>query len=73
LSTSAYAESKAKPELAPGQLKVAEDLSAAFEYVADVIRPSVVNISSVKHMKASRQFDQEMRKTGPSPISSVTA
>jgi serine protease Do len=65
LGTSAYAENKTKLELAPGQLKAAEDLSAAFEYVAEVIKPSVVNISSVKHIKASKQLEREMPQDWP--------
>jgi serine protease Do len=54
-SGSALAEDTPKPQITPEQLKAAEDLSAAFEYAAEVIKPSVVNISSVKHIKPSTQ------------------
>jgi serine protease Do len=38
--------------------QAAEELSVAFANVADVIKPSVVNVSSVKEIKAPRQMPQ---------------
>ncbi len=43
-----YNSEAARAEVASKELKNVDDLSAAFENVADAIKPSVVSISSVK-------------------------
>jgi serine protease Do len=40
------------------QIKNAADLSRAFEHVADIIKPSVVNISSVQRIQMSQRRDE---------------
>ncbi len=47
LESKAHAKQTATPSIRPEQLKLAEDLSAAFEYVAQKVRPSVVSVSSI--------------------------
>ena len=58
-----YAAERGKAEAAREQLSRAADLSGAFQYVADAMRPSVVSISSVKKIRPAvrrpnRQFQQ---------------
>ncbi len=43
-----------------GAMKAAEDLSAAFEYVAESVKASVVNITSVKTIKPTMRRGQEV-------------
>ena len=47
----AQAKEPSAARVTPPQVKVAEDLSAAFEHVADLVKPCVVSISSVKRVK----------------------
>jgi len=54
----AYAVEGAKADVARESLKTATDLSTAFSEVADVIRPSVVNISSVKKININQRFQR---------------
>jgi serine protease Do len=42
--------------------QVARALSGAFEHAANVIRPSVVNIESVKHIEVSQRVPRELRE-----------
>ena len=53
-TTVAYAVESARADVAAGQLRSTGDLSTAFERVAEVIRPSVVSISSVKRLASNR-------------------
>ena len=48
----AYAVERGQATAAHEQLKEARDLSLAFQHVAEAVKPSVVNIRSVKHIKA---------------------
>jgi serine protease Do len=48
-------------------LRAAEELSVAFANVADTIKPSVVNVSSVKEIKAPQQMQQMPRFFFDSP------
>lgn len=50
-----------------GAMKVAEDLSAAFEYVAESVKASVVNITSVKTIKPTMRGRQELPEEIPFP------
>ncbi len=52
----AYAVQSVKADAAAGRLSAASDLSDAFANVAEVIRPSVVQISSVKKITPRRRF-----------------
>jgi serine protease Do len=45
-----------KPKAPAGAERVANELSAAFEYSADMIRPSVVAIQATKHVKPATEF-----------------
>jgi serine protease Do len=49
----AYANERSAPQ---GAQRVARELSTAFEYSADAVRPSVVSIQATKHMKPAAQF-----------------
>jgi serine protease Do len=51
VSRVAYAVERGQATAAREQLKEATDLSLAFEHVAKAVRPSVVNIRSVKHIQ----------------------
>ena len=63
VSRIAYAVQSGQADAAEEQLASAHGLSAAFERVADVIRPSVVNISSIKRIEAQQPF-----RRPPSPF-----
>ncbi len=53
-----YAVEAGKSQAAQEKLASAEDLSAAFKYVAQSLRPSVVSISSVKRIKPVARNDR---------------
>ena len=55
------------PQPPVAQMKAAEDLSAVFEYVAETVKPSVVNITSVKTIKPMMRGGQEMPDEIPFP------
>ncbi|MCB9850778.1 MAG: DegQ family serine endoprotease [Phycisphaerales bacterium] len=50
ISRVAYDVERGQATAAREQLKEAHDLSAAFQYTAEAVKPSVVNIRSVKHV-----------------------
>ncbi len=50
-----YAAESGQAEAARDQLARAADLSQAFQYVAKALRPSVVSISSVRHIRSGGQ------------------
>ncbi len=50
-------------------MEYATALSSAFENAAIVIRPSVVNISSLKHARPAQQTNRPMRRKQQSPFS----
>ncbi len=45
-----------KQKVPEDALRVANELSTAFEYSADAVRPSVVSIQATKHIKPATQF-----------------
>lgn len=53
-----------KQKVPEDALRVANQLSTAFEYSADVIRPSVVSIQATKHIKPATQFHWSMPLPG---------
>jgi serine protease Do len=63
VSRVAYAVERGQATAAREQLKEARDLSSAFEHVAEAVKPSVVNIRSVKHIQATGRFERS-----PSPF-----
>ena len=52
VSRVAYAVERGQATAAREELKEARNLSAAFQDVAEAVKPSVVNIRSVKHAQA---------------------
>jgi serine protease Do len=54
VSRTTYAIERGQAQAAQQQLAVASDLSQAFQQVARALRPSVVSVSSVKHVQANR-------------------
>ena len=51
----AYADNSTKQKVPEAALQTANALSEAFAYSAEAIRPSVVRIEAVKHMRPTRQ------------------
>jgi len=64
VSRATYAIERGQAEASQEQLAVASDLSQAFQHVARSLRPSVVSVSSVKHIRVNqpqaRQFGSPM-------------
>ncbi len=58
----AYADDE-KPKAPANAERVANELSAAFEYSADTIRPSVVTIEATKHVKPATEFHWSVPQT----------
>ncbi len=63
ISGVAYAVERGQATAAREQLKEARDLSLAFEHVAEAVKPSVVNIRSLKRVQAVGRFQR-----APSPL-----
>lgn len=61
----AYAAESGRAEAARKSLAVATDLSQAFEYVAETMRPSVVSIHSVKKLRLNRPDRRQFRGQVP--------
>jgi len=55
LCSMVFAAREERSDLLPEQLASAENLSAVFEHVSDVVRRSVVNISSIKKIQISQR------------------
>lgn len=58
MTSTAHAQLSGQVEGVPRQLETASNLSNAFKFVARSLRPSVVSISSVRRVAASRQLDE---------------
>ncbi|MHB8901511.1 MAG: DegQ family serine endoprotease [Thermoguttaceae bacterium] len=63
----AYAAESVEAQAAKDQLAKAADLSQAFQYVAKTLRPSVVSISSVRHIQAANPRRNRQVPEGLSP------
>jgi serine protease Do len=63
----AYANDE-RPKAPPGAERVANELSEAFEYSADTVRPSVVSIEATKHVKPATEFHWSPQNPGENEV-----